>query len=63
MIVWEDLQYACRLALEIEIIPENFQAFNMLSYPSHGKYLIEKAKRILGYAPLERVETYFKRTL
>ena len=60
-IVWEDLQHACRLALEIESVPENFQAFNLLSYLAHGKYQIEKARRILGYAPLERLEDYFKR--
>lgn len=61
MVVWEDLQHVCRLALEIEAVPDNFQAFNILSYCSHGKYLIEKARRILGYAPLEKVEDYFKR--
>jgi len=60
-VVWEDLQHACRLALEIESVPENFQAFNLLSYLAHGKYQIEKARRILGYAPLERLEDYFKR--
>ncbi|MBI4530423.1 MAG: NAD(P)-dependent oxidoreductase [Candidatus Latescibacteria bacterium] len=60
-VVWEDLQHACRLALEIDTIPDNFQAFNLLSYLSHGKYLVEKAKRILGYTPLERVENYFTR--
>jgi nucleoside-diphosphate-sugar epimerase len=60
-VVWEDLQYACRLALEIESLPGNYQEFNMLSYLSHGKYLIERAKGILGYTPLERVEDYYKR--
>lgn len=60
-VVWEDLQYACRLALEIESVPDNFQSFNLLSYLSHGKYTIEKARRILGFAPLERVEDYYKR--
>lgn len=61
-IVWEDLVHACCLALEIDSVPNNFQAFNMHSYPSHGKYLIDKARRILRYEPLERVENYFKRT-
>jgi nucleoside-diphosphate-sugar epimerase len=62
MIVWEDLQHACRLALEVEVVPENFQVFNMMSYLSHGKHSIERVKRILGYEPLERVEEYFRRT-
>ena len=60
-IVWEDLQHACRLALEIESVPDNFQEFNMLSYEGHGKYRVEKARRILGFEPLEKWENYFKR--
>jgi nucleoside-diphosphate-sugar epimerase len=60
-IVWEDLQHACRLALEIESVPDNFQEFNMLSYEGHQKYSIEKARRILGFQPLEKWENYFKR--
>jgi nucleoside-diphosphate-sugar epimerase len=61
VVVWEDLHHACRLALEIESVPDDCQVFHMFSYHSHGKYLLEKAKRILGYEPLERVEDYFKR--
>lgn len=60
-IVWEDLQHACRLALEIERVPDDFQAFNMMSYQGQGKYLFGKAERILGYTPLERVERYYRR--
>ena len=62
-VVWEDLEHACRLALEIESVPDNFQDFNLLSYLAHGKYQVEKAKRILGFEPLERVEDYFKRPI
>ena len=61
MVVWEDLQYVCRLALEIEGVSDHFQAFNMMSYRAQRKYLTEKARRMLGYEPLERVEDYFKR--
>jgi nucleoside-diphosphate-sugar epimerase len=60
-VVWEDLQHACRLALEIESVPDHFQYFNLLSYTGHGKYRIDKARRVLGYAPQERLEDYFKR--
>ncbi|MBI1926982.1 NAD(P)-dependent oxidoreductase [Candidatus Poribacteria bacterium] len=60
-VVWEDLEHACRLALEIESVPDNFQSFNLLSYLGQGKYQIEKARRMLGYAPLETLENYFRR--
>lgn len=60
-IVWEDLQHACRLALEIDAVPEYFQLFNMLSYVGQGKYRIDKARRMLGYEPQARVEGYFRR--
>ena len=60
-IVWEDLQHAIRLALEVKSVPGNFQVFNLLSYHGHGKFSTEKAKRLLGYAPLEQLEAYYKR--
>ena len=60
-IVWEDLVQACRLALDIESVPGYFQAFNMLSYLSHSKYSTQKARRILGYEPVERWEDYYRR--
>ena len=60
-VVWEDLQHACRLALEIESVPDNFQSFNLLSYFAHGKYQVEKAKRILGFTPMGGLEDYFRR--
>lgn len=61
VIVWEDLHHACRLALEIESVPDHCQAFQMLSYLGHGKYLIDKAHRMLGYTPLEPVQNYYRR--
>jgi len=61
-IVWEDLQHACRLALEIESVPSHFQALNMLSYPGHDKYRVDRAREILGFEPLEDWEAFFKRT-
>jgi len=62
-IIWEDLQLACRLALDIESVPDNFQDFNMLSYEGHGKYSVEKARQILGFEPTEKWENYFKRSM
>ena len=61
-VVWEDMQHVCRLALEIDAVPDNFQYFNMMSYQGHGKYTFEKARRILGFEPQERVEEFFRRT-
>lgn len=61
-VVWEDLQLACRLALEIESVPDGFQEFNLLSWQGHGKYNVDKARRLLGFAPTEKWERYFERT-
>lgn len=60
-VVWEDLQHACRLALEIESVPDNFQCFNLHSYLGQGKYLLDKAKRILGHQPLAPWADYYRR--
>ena len=60
-IVWEDLQHACRLALEIPSVSDNYQDFNMLSFEGHGKYNVDKARRILGFEPTQRWEDHFKR--
>lgn len=62
VILWEDLHHACRLALEVESLPENCQVFHMHSYLGHGKYLLDKPERLLGYKPLERREMYYRRT-
>jgi dTDP-4-dehydrorhamnose reductase len=61
-IFWEDLQHACRLALEIDAIPDYFQEFNMHSFDGHHKYRLEKAQRMLGYEPTQPWATYYRRT-
>ena len=60
-IVYEDLVHAIRLALEVEEIPGHYQHFNLLSYLGHGKFSIDKARRLLGFEPLEKLEGYFTR--
>lgn len=60
-IVYDDLVEACRLALEIEEVPDYFQAFNMGSYLQQGKYTIDKARRILGYEPRTAPQRFFRR--
>ena len=60
-VFWEDLQQACRLALEIESIPDDFQEFNLFSCEHHGKFRLDKAREILGFAPARDWGEYFKR--
>lgn len=59
-VTWEDLAHACRLALDIESVPGYFQEFNLHSYLGHGKFLLDKAQRLLGFAP-QRDWTSFHR--
>lgn len=60
-VFWDDLQHACRLALEIDAIPEDFQEFNMFSCEGHGKYRLDKARAILGFEPTRSWAECFKR--
>jgi len=59
-VTWEDLAHACRLALEVESVPDCFQEFNLHSYLGHQKYLLDKARRLLGFEP-QREWTAFHR--
>jgi len=61
-IFWDDLQHACRLALEIESIPDHFQEFNMFSCEGHGKYRLDKVRAILGFEPVRSWADCFRRT-
>ncbi|MEE2659298.1 MAG: NAD(P)-dependent oxidoreductase [Candidatus Latescibacterota bacterium] len=61
-VVWEDLVAASRLALEAEDLPDHYQYFNLTSYVEHGKYAVDKARRLLGFEIGERLESYFRRT-
>ena len=61
VVVWEDLQHVCRLALEVSSLPDNFQLFNMLSYTGPGKYNTDKAKRLLGFEPTQDWDEFYRR--
>lgn len=61
-IIYDDLVHACRLALDLETVPDTYQQFNLHSYPGQGKYSLEKAQRLLGYKPQKRYMDYFRRT-
>ncbi len=60
-IVYGDLAVACKLALDIASVPDGYQKFNMLSYERHGKYNVNKARRILGFEPQEEWEKHYRR--
>ena len=53
-VLWEDLQHACRLALELENLPDYFHVFHLHSYEGHGKYLLDDARRLLGFEPQQQ---------
>ena len=61
VVVWEDLQHACRLALEVRSLPGNFQLFNMLSFTGPGKYNTDKARRLLGFDPTGDWDEFYRR--
>ena len=60
-VVWEDLHHICKLALEAESIPGDFQCFPVLSYRGPGTYTWEKARRILGFEPTRDWDAFFRR--
>lgn len=54
LIIYDDLSMACRHGLELSTVPGFYQAFNLHSHYGPGKYSLEKAERLLGYAPQEQ---------
>jgi nucleoside-diphosphate-sugar epimerase len=48
---YEDAGQAARLALEAESLPSYYETFLIAGDMPHGKYSIEKAKRLLGFQP------------
>ena len=63
VVVWEDLQQACRLALEVPSVPDNFQLFNLLSYSGPGKYNTNKARRLLGFESIRDWDELYRRPI
>jgi nucleoside-diphosphate-sugar epimerase len=62
-VIHDDLVEACRLALELESVPEDYQELNLLSLEGHGKYSASRARRVLGFQPLQRWEELYRRPL
>lgn len=62
-VLWPDLVEALRLAVEVDRVPDNYQCFNLHSYLGHGKILLDKVARVLGYQPGTGAEALFRRPL
>mgnify|MGYP005629709357 FL=1 len=60
-IVWSDLHTACKLALEIESVPDSYQEFNLHSHLGQEKFSIEKAREMLGYEPARNMAEMYRR--
>jgi len=60
-VVWTDLMHACRLALDIESVPDYFQKFYVMSYDAQGRYDMRRVKQIMGFEPVKRWGDYYKR--
>jgi hypothetical protein len=52
---WADAAEAIRLALDAPL-PSPFEVMHVFADLPHGKYTNEKAKRILGWQPRDRLE-------
>ena len=60
-LVYDDLEQACRRALELETVPGGYQELNLLSLEGHGKYRASKARRIIGFEPRTCWEECYRR--
>ena len=58
---WDDTGEAFRLALEAPPLPRNFEIFHIIADLPHGKYPIDKAKRLLGFQPKDNFEAQWRR--
>ena len=63
MIYWEDAAEAFRLGLEIDLarLPSKCEVFFILADAPQDKFLNEKAKRILGFAPKVDVSVVWRK--
>ncbi|MBM3265407.1 MAG: NAD(P)-dependent oxidoreductase [candidate division Zixibacteria bacterium] len=60
-IFFNDLADACRQGIELSEVPGYYQEFNLHSLDGQDRYTLEKAKRLLGYAPRTPIREYFGR--
>ena len=62
-ISWADAAEAMRLALHAPSYPRPFEILHIGTDLPHGKYLNEKAKRLLNWQPSDRLERHWQRQL
>ena len=63
IVSWQDAGAAMRQALRVPSLPRPFEIFNIQGDLPHGKYLCDKAKRVLGWQPRDSLEEHFFRDL
>lgn len=51
----------CALEADLEAMPSRNEIFFILDDLPHGQYSNEKARRLLGFRPLDSLETYWRR--
>lgn len=63
VVTWADAAEVFRLGLEIELarLPTRCEVFFILADVPQGKFLNEKAKRVLGFAPKEDVSILWRK--
>jgi UDP-glucose 4-epimerase len=63
VVSWRDAAEVFRLGLEVELarLPSKCEAFFILGDCPQGKFLNEKAKRILGFAPKDDVSVLWRK--
>jgi nucleoside-diphosphate-sugar epimerase len=62
-IAWADAGEAMRLALRAPSYPRPFEILHIGADLPHGKYSIEKAKRLLNWQPRDQLERHWLRDL
>ena len=62
-VTWGDAAQAFRHALSIELgeLPSRCEVFNIFTDLPHQKFSNEKAKRILGWQPTDRLEQFWRK--
>ena len=64
VVTWADAAEVLRLGLEIELarLPSRCEVFFVLADVPQGKFLNDKAKRVLGFAPKEDVSVLWRKS-
>ena len=63
LVTWRDAARAVRLALEVDTgkLPSRCEVFNVLGDMPHERFSNEKTKRLLGFAPQDRLDVTWQK--